>query len=125
MAEFTSSSALTITTMKKDPRADFIENDTLTSASGTVYFSKKVGEFLSLGVYKDGAPVSVALSNDVNTDGDLTALNYREDPDHDPTSILDYLKSDTRGITAGRVKRLTDTITTPTKIRLIEYKDAK
>jgi len=121
---FTSSAELTITKAKQEPRFNFATNS-VTSAGGTIYLSADPGEFLSLGVYKNLAPMSVAISNDIIVDGDLTAANYREDPDHDITSTLDYLKTDSRGITAAKIVRAADTVNVVAQIRAIGYKNAK
>lgn len=121
---FSSNSNLTITKVNKDPRVDH-KQGALTSAGGTIYITSDPSEFLSLGVYKKNAPVSVALSNDVREDGDVTKFNFREDPDHDITSAVDYLKADTRGMTAAKIVRLADTFTLPSEIRITNLKNAK
>lgn len=123
--KFTSNSELTITETNKDPRLNFATNSALTSAGGTIHMTSNPNLALSLGVYKNGAAVSVAVTNDINANGNVATLNFKEDPDHDSTSTLDYLKNDTRGITAGKIVRAADTVNVVVEIRALNYKANK
>jgi len=119
--QITGTSELTLTAAKKDPRLHNVQGS-LTSAGGTLFFTMDPTENLSLGVYKNGAPLSVALTNDIRADGDMSLMNYKEDPDHDPTSVLDYLKADTRGMTGGKITRLADTVNVVAQLRILGLK---